>query len=320
MEQMMANQPGNNILSLKNVSKSFGDVKAVQNLSLDIRKGEIFGLLGPNGAGKTTTINMVCFLLKRDSGDIFVGGKPFEHHPAHHRRMIGYCPQDLIVWESLTCVEQLQLMGYLTNMGKKSANIKALELLDKLGLMEKKNRLAKTLSGGMKRRLNLALGLIHDPEILILDEPQAGLDPRSRIMIREIIRSMAGEKTIILTTHEMDEADRLAHRIGIIDRGKLLVTDTSKNLKEQLGEGDILEIRTDPEPDHREIRKLIPGKWNTISITGNTVRTVGNNIPEYLPEILRKIRKTGMRIEDVSIRKKTLEDVFVSLTGRRLTG
>ena len=142
------------------------------------------------------------------------------------RRRIGLCPQELVIWETLTCLEQLVFVGTQYDLARGEARRRALELLDILGLSDKANKLAKTLSGGMKRRLNLALALVHDPELLVLDEPQAGLDPQSRILVREYIRSLAEEKTVLLTTHEMDEADRLAERIGIIDHGQLLVLDT----------------------------------------------------------------------------------------------
>jgi len=228
------------VLSLRNVKKSYGDLLAVNELSLDILRGEIFGFLGPNGAGKTTTINMICGLLMSDSGEIWINGRSLQENLRACRRMMGLCPQDLIIWESLTCFEQLEFVARIYDVPRDRARKKTKELLGVLGLEEKKNKLAKTLSGGMKRRLNIALALVHDPEILILDEPQAGLDPQSRILVREYIQSLAGRTTVILTTHDMDEADRLAGRIAIIDHGRLLVLDTSDRLKNRVGAGDFL--------------------------------------------------------------------------------
>jgi ABC-2 type transport system ATP-binding protein len=188
------------------------------------------------------------------------------------------------------------------------------------GLEEKKHKLAKTLSGGMKRRLNIALALVHDPHILILDEPQAGLDPQSRILVREYIHSLAGKKTVILTTHDMDEADRLAERVAIIDHGELLVLDTSENLKNKVGEGDILEIKISDSLEEKlaQLKKDLPEKLHYLNDQHGNLRFVGFNIPEVLSDLLEKCRQIGLKIEDMTIRKKTLEDVFISLTGRRL--
>jgi ABC-2 type transport system ATP-binding protein len=200
------------------------------------------------------------------------------------------------------------------------ARNRSLELLAIFGLGEKKRKLAKTLSGGMKRRLNIALALVHDPQILILDEPQAGLDPQSRILVREYIRSLAGEKTVILTTHDMDEADRLAERIGIIDHGELLVLDTSENLKNHVGEGDILEIKISDGHEEKlnQLRQNLPENLRHLDYQHGNLRFVGFNIADVLSDLLEKFKQIDVKIEDMTIRKKTLEDVFISLTGRRL--
>ena len=165
------------ILDLKGLTKSYGDLVAVRELSLEVSAGEIFGFLGPNGAGKTTTINIICGLVKSDAGEVRINDVLLKDGYRKCRRMIGLCPQELIIWEQLTCFEQLEFIGRQYDLNYKEARKKALEILDLLGLEEKRDKLAKTLSGGMKRRLNIALALVHRPEILILDEPQAGLDP-----------------------------------------------------------------------------------------------------------------------------------------------
>ena len=210
----------------------------VEGLNFDIFRNEIFGLLGPNGAGKTTTINMVCGLLPPSEGKII-----FENNQGKDRKsIIGYCPQENVFYPKLTCLEQLLFMGQMYGHSSKTVKTRAIELLDLLGLEDKTNVRAINLSGGMKRRLNICLALIHNPEILILDEPEAGLDPQSRILVRDFIKALGKGKTIILTTHNMDEADRLADRVAIIDHGKLLLLDTPQNLKRTVGEGDILEL------------------------------------------------------------------------------
>ena len=307
-------------IRLKGLQKSDGELVAVKDLSLDIRRGEIFGFLGPNGAGKTTTISMICGLLKKDAGEINIDGQSLSENYGKCKKMIGLCPQEIVIWESLTCLEQMEFTARLYDVPRTVARNRSLELLNILGLEAKKRKLAKTLSGGMKRRLNIALALVHDPQILILDEPQAGLDPQSRILVREYILSMAGEKTVILTTHDMDEADRLAERIGIIDHGELLVLDTSENLKNKVGEGDILEIKISDGMEEKLVRLQhnLPENLRHLDYKLGYMRFVGFNIPDVLPDLLEKCKQSGLKIEDMTIRKKTLEDVFISLTGRRL--
>ena len=310
----------NVILSIRGLTKSYGDLIAVRDLSLNICKDEIFGFLGPNGAGKTTTISMICGLLKPDAGEILIAGRALEENYAEFRRLMGLCPQDLIIWESLTCLEQLEFTAQLYDVRRSAARKKALEILEILGLLQKKHKLAKTLSGGMKRRLNIALALIHEPQILILDEPQAGLDPQSRVLVREYIQSLAKEITVILTTHDMDEADRLADRIAIIDHGRLLVLDTPDNLKGKIGEGDILEIKISDGQEEKlaRLQQDLPENLSHLAYQQEVVRLVGINIPEALPLLLENFRQNRLKIEDMTIRKKTLEDVFISLTGRGL--
>jgi len=309
------------VLSVQGLTKSYGDLTAVKDLSLQIYKGEIFGFLGPNGAGKTTSISMICGLIKKDSGEITIKGQRVDGNARAFKHLIGLCPQDIVIWEDLTCLEQLEMTGRLYDMPRITARDRALELLDLLGLSDKRGKLAKTLSGGMKRRLNIALALIHEPEILILDEPQAGLDPQSRLLVREYIRSLAQKITIILTTHDMDEADRLSDRVAVIDHGKLLVLDTPESLKNRVGEGDMLEIKIVPGQEQKieQLAKRLPPNLNYIYFREeNSFRLTGVDIMERLPLLLERFKKSKLEIEDMTIRKKTLEDVFISLTGRRL--
>jgi ABC-2 type transport system ATP-binding protein len=308
------------ILSLRELRRSFGDVHAVRDLSLDVFQGEVFGFLGPNGAGKTTTIRMVCGLLRSDSGEILLHGTRLKDDVRACRKLIGLCPQELVIWETLTCLEQLTFVGTQYDMPRREARRKAGELLDVLGLTEKANRLAKTLSGGMKRRLNLALALVHDPELLVLDEPQAGLDPQSRILVREYIVALAQEKTVLLTTHEMDEADRLAQRIGIIDHGKMLVLDTPESLKEEHAGGEILEVRIQDGagPELEAFLANLPVGFQSLESLPGTLRLSGPDLPNHLPRVLQDLQIHSLEPRDITIRKPTLEDVFISLTGRGL--
>lgn len=213
------------VLETRSLTKRYGHLVAVDDLSLEIREGEVFGLLGPNGAGKTTTIGMLCGLLKPSGGQVFIRGRRVVNGDAGGRISVGFCPQNIVLWGQLTCLEQLRFIGRMYGMRARDAREKGLALLDCLGLAEKRDKTARTLSGGMQRRLNLAMALVHDPELLVLDEPESGLDPQSRVLVRDFITSLTGRKTIILTTHNMDEADRLADRVAIIDHGKLLTVD-----------------------------------------------------------------------------------------------
>jgi ABC-2 type transport system ATP-binding protein len=308
------------VLSLKGLQKSYGDLVAVKDLSLDIYRGEVFGFLGPNGAGKTTTIKMICGLMKSDAGEIIINNRSLNEHYRQCKRIMGLCPEDLVIWESLTCLEQLEFIGRQYDIRGDAAKKKALELLDIFGLIDKRNTLAKELSGGMKRRLNIALALVHDPEILILDEPQAGLDPQSRILVREYIRSLSKRITVILTTHDMDEVDKLADRVGIIDNGQMLVLDTPEGLKNRIGAGDILEIKIAAGQDSKlkTLEAAFPKSLRDFTYKDQTLRLVNIDTLSVLPVLLEEFQHAHMEILDITIRKSTLEDVFIDLTGRRL--
>ena len=304
---------------IKDLVFKYGDLTAVDSLNLEIKKDEILGFLGPNGAGKTTAIRMICGLLRPKSGEIYIKGKRWGENP-ENRNLIGYAPQDNIFWPKLTCLEQMIFTGKMYGLTASFSNTRSTELLTSLGLQEKANKLAASLSGGMKRRLNLALALVHDPEIIILDEPESGLDPQSRIMVREYIRKISGNKTVILCTHNMDEADRIADRIAIIDHGKLLKLDTPENLKSTVGEGDIIEMEIESLEEYQLknlIKTLDPLKIK-MDYHVPILLIQGRNMIEKIPEISRIFESLGIKKENMILRKNTLEDVFIELTGRRL--
>jgi ABC-2 type transport system ATP-binding protein len=308
------------VLQTNNLAKRFGAIAAVKGLSLEIRAGEIFGFLGPNGAGKTTSINMICGLLAPDSGEVLIHGKSIRLDGGITRR-VGVCPQEIILWERLTCFEQLVFIGEMYGLAAKEARRRADLLLQEMNLEEKRNAQARTLSGGLQRRLNLIMALVHDPEIVILDEPEAGLDPQSRVRVRQYIRSLARRKTVILTTHNMDEADRTADRIAIIDHGELLRTGTPAELKRTIGGGDVVEIRLEGEAPQREhafaaVREADPRAESRLEGDLLSVRML--NAVTHLPDLMEAIRRAGARAAEMRIRENTLEDVFLQLTGRRL--
>ncbi len=313
------------MITVSHLKKNFGELIAVDDLSLEINQGEILGFLGPNGAGKTTTIRMLCGLLEKDGGDISWDTTQ------NLSEAMGVCTQENIFWPRLTCLEQLIFMGQMHKMSRIAAKSRSLEILDVLGLASKKDTLASKLSGGMKRRLNIALALVHDPPVLILDEPEAGLDPQSRILVRDLIQSLARKKTVILTTHNMDEAERLADRIAIIDKGKLLEVGSVEDLKQSLGTGDFLEMRF---RDNLEsmFQNEDSAAWQLkqslestpelsaarINFSGDKLTIRSTQALEKLSLVTDAVGTVDLEILDIQLRKTTLEDVFIHLTGRAL--
>ncbi len=305
------------VLKAQSLSKRYGELTAVNDLSLEVYEGEVFGLLGPNGAGKTTSINMICGLLKPDAGQVTIRGEVVTNGDVATRTRVGVCPQNIVLWGQLTCLEQMQFIGEMYGIRGKAARTRAEKLLADLDLIEKRDKLARTLSGGMQRRLNLAMALVHDPEILVLDEPEAGLDPQSRVLVRDYVKSLARQKTIILTTHNMDEADRVADRVAIMDHGRLLIVDTPEALKRTVGEGDVLEIELDGGSMEEALCALNPIVPQA-STTNHTLVVRARAVVEHLPVILDALHSVNAHPGEVRLRANTLEDVFISLTGRRL--
>ncbi|MCP5096297.1 MAG: ABC transporter ATP-binding protein [Chloroflexi bacterium] len=314
----------NNIaLQTVGLTKRFGALTAVDALTLDVFKGEVFGFLGPNGAGKTTAIRMMCGLMTPDAGHVTIQGQRMNRADSGIKQRIGVCPQEIVLWERLTCLEQLQFMGQMYGVNGRVARQRSEHLLTELGLWGKRGQQAHALSGGMQRRLNLAMALVHDPNIIILDEPEAGLDPQSRVKVRDYIQSLAQQKTIILTTHNMDEAERLADRVAIIDHGKLLRVDTPDALKQQTGQGDVIEIQLlqplnegDASPIENELSEIVSHCWIDFARSVVTVRAL--NGVALLPQILQTLTVAGCQPGNVKIRENSLEDVFIQLTGRKL--
>ena len=299
-----------NVIELNNISKEYSNQKVLDSLSLNICEGEIFSILGPNGAGKTTTINIITGLIRPSNGTVLV---------KYDKSEIGVCPQDIILWDYLTCYENLYTMGQMYDIPKKELNKRIEDILKKLMLFDKKNTVIEELSGGMKRRMNIAMATIHHPKLLILDEPSEGLDPQSRRILWDYITDEKSKgNTIILTTHLMDEADALSDKIAIIDYGKLLKLDTPDNLKSSIGTGDILEITLAGEIC-KSIESLKELTYIT-SIVQKEDKIILNllNASNKLPEILKIIEKYDGILKNITIRQNTLEDVFLELTGRQL--
>jgi ABC-2 type transport system ATP-binding protein len=299
------------ILIADSLIKKYGNIHAVDDISFEICPGEIFGFLGPNGAGKTTSIKIMSGLLKPDSGSVTI-------NCLNNGRSIGICPQHIVIWENLTCFEQIVYMGKMYNMRSGEVTKRGNELLDSLGLYNMKDRLAKGLSGGMQRRLNIALALIHSPEIVFLDEPQAGLDPQSRVLVRDYIRSIKSKTTVVLTTHDMEEAEKLSDRICIIDKGKLLVTGTADEIIRFNGYEDLVEIDLEGDVNNELLPFLASELYSEMSVSGKKVSFSTKNPLSLLDSILKTTRRQNLKVNSVQSRKKSLEDIFISLTGRRI--
>lgn len=301
------------------LTKKFDDLTAVDGLNIKIRKGEVFGFLGPNGAGKTTSIRMMVGLLKPTSGTILIDGTDIKQI---EKGKIGICPQELMLWEHLTCKESLNLMADMYEVPKDVKDPRIDELLKDLFLTEKANTVVSNLSGGMKRRLNLALSVVHEPDVVVLDEPSEGLDPQSRRVLWNYIRSMRDVqgKTVILTTHLMDEADSLSDRIGIVDHGNLIRLDTPENLKKEIGEGDIVDVKLSDPSKNLELITELKEIEDIISVveTDRRINIRALDAVSKLPQIMQLVEKLDLRVDDLSVRQNTLEDVFIDLTGTGL--
>ncbi len=296
-------------------------VEAVKDLNIEVRRGEVFGFLGPNGAGKSTSLNMMVGLLKPTKGRTLIDDIEVKPGSREIKEKIGIVPQETILWENLTCHENLMLMANLHEIPKEEGQSRAARLLEEMMLVEKADSLAKELSGGMKRRLNLALGLIHEPDVLLLDEPSPGLDPQTRRVLWDYIASLPKKgHTLILTTHDMDEADYLSDRVAIMDNGELLVLDTPHKLKASVGEGDVLELAFEENADLEQAATDFRGREDVISATvaGGRVVIRIKDAMSHLPELFQFVQDHGSLVRDVRYRGNTLEDVFINLTGKAL--
>lgn len=304
-------------IHVANLTKKFDGFVAVDNVSFTIEEGEIFGLLGPNGAGKTTIISMLSTMLKPTSGRATVNGQDILTEQDGVRKSIGIVFQDPSLDEELTAYENMDFHGRLYRIPKLLRYQRILELLTLVGLEDRKDGLVKTYSGGMRRRLEIARGLLHEPKVLFLDEPTLGLDPQTRNHLWQYIERLNREKgiTIILTTHYMEEADRLCGRVAIIDQGRIITLDTPERLKNEIG-GDVVTMQS-PEPD--QIAEMMTASWvSRIERHDGSVTVHLENAERHIPEIVNSLSRNNIDISSLSIHKPTLEDVFLHFTGRTI--
>jgi ABC-2 type transport system ATP-binding protein len=309
------------ILEVKDLVKKYGDNIAVNGISFTIKEGEIFSLLGPNGAGKTTTISVLSTLLPPTAGEANVCGYSVTKHPMDVRKSIGVVPQDLALYEELTAAENLSFWGQMYGLSGKTLSKRIDEVLELTGLKDKAKAHVRTFSGGMKRRVNIGVGLLHKPRLLFMDEPTVGIDPQSRRAILDSIKDLNKEgMTVLYTTHYMEEAQELSDRVGIIDHGELIALGTQAELTRQVGQADtlILHISETDDPDSlskalREIKGV-----TRVDVIDHTLSLIVPEVEKVLAPVVSKANEIGIRIASMEIREPNLEAVFLHLTGRAL--
>ena len=308
------------IISVEDVAKSFGDVEALKGVTLQVEAGTVFGLLGPNGAGKTTLVRILTTLLLPTRGKATVDGLDVVRDAEELRFRIGLAGQSAAVDENLTGMENLEMVGRLYHLTKEEARKRGGEVLERFDLAEAADRPTKTYSGGMRRRLDLAASLVGRPEVLFLDEPTTGLDPRSRIDVWDFVRELQADgTTLLLTTQYLEEADQLADRIAVIDHGTLIAEGTSDELKDQIG-GEVLQVHVEELRDTAAVAEALTGVGTAahhVDAEEGIIRIpVGNDGVTALLDSVRRLDGTGMKLADIALHRPTLDDVFLSLTGR----
>ena len=306
-------------VEVQNITKKFGDLTAVDDVSFSVAEGEFFGFLGPNGAGKTTLIRILTTLIRPTSGKAKVACCDVIGRPEEVRREIGVVPQAMTSDLDLTGYENMDIYGRFYGIPKKERNERVTSLLDIVGLTARKDDLVATYSGGMRRRLELARVLVHKPKILFLDEPTMGLDPQSRRVVWDFIRKFKEDSmTMFLTTHYMDEADSLCDRVAIIDRGKIIAMGSPNELKAEIPGNDIISLTVETPVDAfiGEI-KALPFVHN-VNMEGDTMRVYVDNGTQNLAYLLEKVKSIGIKMASATIHQQSLEDVFIHHTGRSI--
>lgn len=313
MEQILV---GEFVIEVKGLVKHYGEVKALDGVSLNIERGEIFGLLGPNGAGKTTLIEILCGLRKFDKGEITILGLDLARNSQQIRRLIGFCPQETLLYDLLNVYENMVFAASLYGMPSKKFRERLAFTAKVLGIEELMKKKAKELSGGMKRRANLAASIIHDPPIVILDEPTTGFDPNVKREFWETIRALKHNgKTVLLSTHDMYEADALCDRVAIMDKGQIVAIDAPHTLKERFGGKASICIRVKEDQTERALKLLKPYGY---TFKEDEIQIFTLDPWKLMPEISNMLIANEVLTEKIEVLEPTLEDVFVKLTGRRL--
>ena len=309
------------ILEVHDLVKKYADLTAVKGISFDIQEGEIFSLLGPNGAGKTTTIKVLTTLFSPTSGDATICGHSVTREPMAVKNCIGVVPQELALYEDLTALENLNFWGNMYGLSGKTLSTRIDEVLEQIGLKDRAKQRIKTYSGGMKRRVNIGVGLLHKPRLLFMDEPTVGIDPQSRRAILDSVKDLNRQgMTVLYTTHYMEEAQELSDRVGIIDHGELIALGTQAELTRQVQETDTLILHIGESEDPQALitaLKDLPGVLR-ITPTDHEVSIVTPSAEELIAPAVMRADQMGIKIYSIDIREPNLEAVFLHLTGRAL--
>lgn len=307
------------VVEIKGVYKNFKDLVALKNIDLEVEEGEIFGLLGPNGAGKTTLINILSMVKRKDLGTIKIFGKVLEAEPTAIKSRLGVVPQELAIFESLTAYENVHFFGSLYGFKGEELKSKVYEALRFVGLEERAKGKAKHFSGGMKRRLNIACGIVHNPKLVIMDEPTVGIDPQSRNYILEAIKALkARGTTVIYTTHYMEEAESLCERIGIIDRGEVIAVGTKEALAGLIEEYATVQMTLRDLSKVKEEKLMLIKGVEKVQFEGNVLTVYSRREVTNLDQIIALLIQEGAELTDIHMKELNLEDVFLNLTGRAL--
>ena len=309
------------ILEVNDLVKKYADLTAVKGISFDIQQGEIFSLLGPNGAGKTTTISVLSTLYLPTSGDARIGGFSVTKDPMAVREIIGVVPQDLALYEDLTARENLVFWGQMYNLSGKTLKNRVDEVLEQIGLSERANQRVKTYSGGMKRRVNIGVGLLHRPRLLFMDEPTVGIDPQSRRAILDSVKELNRQgMTVLYTTHYMEEAQELSNRVGIIDHGDLIALGTQAELTRQVGENETLVLHLAEEEDPQPLADALRAMEGVLGadVSDHSVTVIVPEAEDALAPAITRANELGVKIRSVDMHEPNLEAVFLHLTGRAL--
>ncbi len=304
------------MLQLEGITRQFKDLKAVNALDLQVNRGEFFGLLGPNGAGKTTTIHMISGIMPPDAGRILLKGEPLYPSTGKYKLLMGVVPQEIALYEELSALKNLVFWGGLYGMNQRDAKRKAEELLEWVGLSDRKNDQVMQYSGGMKRRVNIAAALMHDPELILMDEPTVGIDPQSRNKIYGMLHELhQGGKTIIYTTHYMNEAESMCDRIGIIDQGKLIGYGTLDELRKDHGNESAFRVVFSDQSLSIDLPEHLSYNLNK---ENSELRVVTKHTHRDLSIVLQHLKDNNIDITDIHIEQSNLETIFLNLTGRTL--